>query len=135
MKAATLILLLSILAVPALSQSDPGSDIEATIGRQIEALQADDFETAFTFASPGIQGVFGTSERFGAMVRQGYPMVWRPSEVQFLDLENRGGLLFQKVLVRDAAGAVHVLEYQMVRVGETWRINGVRLLRPTGVGA
>ena len=135
MKAAILTMLLSILALPALSQNDSGSGIEATIGLQIEAFQADDFEMAFTFASPGIQGIFGSSERFGAMVRQGYPMVWRPSEIQFLDLENRAGLLFQKVLVRDSAGAVHVLEYQMVRVGEAWRVNGVMLLGPTGVGA
>ena len=135
MKAVFLSFLLSFLALPALAQGDASSGIEATINRQIEAFQVDDFATAFTFASPSIQGMFGTSERFGAMVRQGYPMVWRPSDVQYLSLENRGGLLFQKVLVRDAAGASHLLEYQMIRVEEAWRINGVVLLRPPGVGA
>ncbi len=90
---------------------------------------------AFTFASPSIQGMFGTSDRFGDMVRRGYPMVWRPSEVQFLDLDNRGGLLFQRVMVRDAEGGVHFLEYQMVQVDGSWRINGVMILRPPDVGA
>ena len=135
MKAVFLSLLLGLLALPALSQSEASSGIEATINRQIEAFQADDFATAFTFASPTIQGMFGTSDRFGAMVRQGYPMVWRPSDVQYLDLENRSGLLFQKVLMRDAAGNLHLLEYQMIRVDGAWRINGVVLLRPPGVGA
>ena len=135
MKAVFLSFLLSVLALPALAQGDASRGIEATINRQIEAFQADDFATAFTFASPSIQGMFGTSERFGAMVRQGYPMVWRPSDVQYLDLENRSGLLFQRVLVRDAAGALHLLEYQMIRVEEAWRINGVVLLRPPDVGA
>ena len=75
MKAVFLSLLLGLLALPALSQSEASSGIEATINRQIEAFQADDFATAFTFASPTIQGMFGTSDRFGAVVRQGYPMV------------------------------------------------------------
>ena len=135
MKAVILTYMLSIFALPALSQGDLDRDVEATIGAQIEALRADDFATAFTFASPGIQGIFGTSERFGAMVQQGYPMVWRPSEVRYLDLESRGGQLFQQVLIRDAAGALHLLEYQMVRVDEAWCVNGVILLQPPGVGA
>ena len=45
------------------------------ISDQIAAFQQDDFETAFTYASPMIKGIFGTPERFGQMVREGYPMV------------------------------------------------------------
>ena len=135
MKAVILSLLMCVLSGPGLAQSDAGRDIEATINRQIEAFQADDFAQAFTFASPNIQGLFGSSERFGQMVRQGYPMVWRPSDVQYLELVARDGRLFQKVLVRDKAGNAHLLEYQMVRVDDAWRINGVVLLRPPGVGA
>ena len=37
-----------------------------------------------------IQGMFGTPARFGLMVRNGYPMVWRPAEVEFLSVEERG---------------------------------------------
>lgn len=109
--------------------------IENTIQGQIDAFLVDDFDTAFTFASPTIQGLFGSSTRFGQMVRNGYPMVWRPSEVQFLELRRQGALLLQKVLVRDANGAPHVLEYNMVQQGETWRIDGVQLLAAPPVGA
>lgn len=135
MKAVILSLLMCVLVGPAVAQSDAGSNIEGTINRQIEAFQADDFARAFTFASPSIQDLFGSSERFRQMVRQGYPMVWRPAMVQYLDLERRSGLMFQRVLVRDLAGTTHLLEYQMVLVGEEWRINGVVLLRQPRVGA
>ena len=104
------------------------SDIRNTIQDQIEAFKADDFDMAFTFASPMIQRFFRTPGNFGQMVRQGYPMVWRPADVRFLDLSAQGGLKFQKVMIRDQAGVFHVLEYQMIKVDGDWQINGVRLL-------
>jgi hypothetical protein len=111
------------------------SAITATIQSQIDAFLADDFETAFTFASPTIKRLFGTSERFGSMVQQGYPMVWRPGAVRYLDLEDRGGALFQKVLITDAQGVPHVLEYQMIKADSGWQINGVRILEAPQIGA
>ena len=111
------------------------SGITDTIQRQLDAFVADDFETAFTFASPAIKGIFGNSDRFGSMVRQGYPMVWRPGTVRYLDLEERGGVPYQKVLITDAQGVPHVLEYQMVATPEGWQINGVRILPAPEVGA
>ena len=103
-------------------------DIEATITAQIDAFRADDFARAFTYASPGIQGIFQTPENFGRMVRGGYPMVWRPDDVQYLELAERGGVLFQNIEITDADGALHILEYQMIEIDGAWRINGVRLL-------
>ena len=113
----------------------PEPGIETTIQSQIDAFLADDFPKAFTFASPNIRMLFGSPERFGAMVRQGYPMVWRPGEVRFLELRDIDGALWQKVLIRDQSGRLHILDYQMVETGDGWRINGVQLLRPPGVGA
>ncbi|MEM8579972.1 MAG: DUF4864 domain-containing protein [Pseudomonadota bacterium] len=131
-----LLLALSIVLAASVAQADEAAapDIQATIGAQLEAFRADDFARAFTYASPMIQSMFGTSERFGVMVRNGYPMVWRPAEVQYLDLEDRGGSLYQNVLIRDMQGGRHVLEYQMIRNQAGWRINGVRLLRDPSIG-
>lgn len=109
--------------------------IEGTIRDQIEAFQADDFAEAFTFASPNIQMLFRDADNFGTMVKNGYPMVWRPDEFRFLELREVAGNLWQKVLVRDAAGTVHILDYQMIQTTEGWRINGVQLLRTPDVGA
>jgi hypothetical protein len=119
----------------ATAQDDPQAAVRAVISAQIEALKVDDFERAFSFASPGIREMFGTSERFGQMVREGYPMVWRPGEVRFSDLDRRDGRTLQRMLVTDGAGALYVLEYEMVRGEDGWRIDGVRILDEEGVGA
>lgn len=104
------------------------SAVEATIGAQIEAFRNDDFERAFTFASPTIRQIFGTPENFGVMVRRGYPMVWRPAEVRFLDLREVDGRLWQRVMITDKVGTVHVLGYEMIQLGDDWKINGVQRL-------
>lgn len=111
------------------------ADIRGVIENQIIAFRADDFGSAFSFASPAIKGVFGTPERFGQMVRQGYPMVHRPDDIRFLGLEERMGRKVQRVMIRDAAGKVHFLDYEMIEAEGGWQINGVRLLPPQGAGA
>ncbi|MES0826354.1 DUF4864 domain-containing protein [Ruegeria sp. SCP11] len=113
------------LASGAFAQSD---EIEANISAQIQAFKADDFTTAFTFASPNIQRLFQTPENFGVMVKRGYPMVWRPADVRFLELREVAGALWQKVMITDGGGRVHILDYQMVPLETGWKINGVQLL-------
>ena len=112
-----------------------GKAIETTIRAQITALQADDFDRAFTYASPTIQQIFRAPEVFGRMVRQGYPMVYRPSAIEFLELASVEGYYWQKVQIRDGQGRYHLMAYQMVQLDGVWRINGVQLLqsRETGV--
>ena len=112
-----------------------GADIQSTIGNQIEAFQADDFETAFDFASPNLQQLFGSSENFRSMVTRGYPMVWKPAEVRYLELAEVGGSFFQKVLIKDQEGIVHILGYRMLETDMGWKINGVQLLSKPDVSA
>jgi hypothetical protein len=69
------------------------------------------------------------------MVRQGYPMVWRPADVRFLELREIQGNLYQRVMIRDAAGRLHLLDYAMGQTDRGWRIRGVQLLRPPEAGA
>ena len=135
MRATLLGTVAAILIAGAGLAQDAQSAITATIQNQIDAFLTDDFETAFTFASPNIKRLFGTSERFGMMVRQGYPMVWRPGAVRYLDLDDKGGILFQKVLITDGQGVPHLLEYQMIETPDGWQINGVQILRAPQVGA
>lgn len=113
----------------------PEPAIEQTIQGQIDAFLVDDFARAFTYASPTIRSIFGDADRFGAMVRNGFPMVWRPDEFRFLELRDIDGQLWQKVIIRDEFGAVHVLDYQMLQTDDGWRINGVQILRTPDVGA
>ena len=109
--------------------------IQSVISDQINAFQSDDFETAFTFASPTIKQLFGSPERFGTMVRTGYPMVWRPSKVEYLSLETVRGALVQQVLITDQNGALHTLAYFMIETGDGWQINGVQILQAPQLGA
>lgn len=108
------------------------AEIRGTITQQFEAFKADDFATAFTFASPSLQGFFQTPENFGRMVTQGYPMVWRPADVAYLELREEGGTYWQKVQITDAKGRVHYLEYRMMQTPEGWRISGVQILDAPG---
>ena len=106
--------------------------IHDVITAQMHAFLAGDVDMAFTYASPDIKRLFGTPQQFGTMVQQGYPMVWHPATWKYLDLESRGGDLWQKVLVRDAEGAFHILEYQMIRLDGVWKINAVRVRKAPG---
>ena len=119
-------------ALPAPAQE---ADIRATITAQIEAFKLDDFSEAFTYASPNIRNIFRSPENFGRMVQQGYPMVWRPAELRYLDLREVAGNLWQRVQITDATGRVHLLDYQMIQIDGDWRINGVQLLRKPDVSA
>ena len=121
----------AFLALPATAQDTP---IEQTIQSQIDAFLADDFATAFSFASPNIKGMFGTAENFGAMVKNGYPMVYRPAEVEMGELREVAGNLWQRVRVVDQAGKAWYLDYMMIETAEGWQINAVQLLPAPDIG-
>lgn len=124
--------LAAALVLPARAQEAP---IRETIRKQLDAFLADDFARAFTFASPNIKSLFGTPENFGAMVRNGYPMVYRPAEVEMGELREIAGNLWQRVRIVDQAGAAWLLDYMMIETPEGWQINAVQLLPAPDVGA
>jgi Domain of unknown function (DUF4864) len=121
----------AFLALPVAAQETP---IQNTIQSQINAFLVDDFATAFSFASPNIKGIFGTAENFGAMVKNGYPMVYRPATVEMGELREVTGNLWQRVRVVDQAGAAWFLDYMMIETPEGWQINAVQLLPAPDVG-
>ncbi len=126
-------LLMSVfLAVTATAQQ---AEIERTITSQLEAFKVDDFEQAFTYATPTLQRLFKTPQNFERMVTQGYPMVWRPAEVTYLELAEQRGALIQKVQIVDAKGFKHLLAYRMIKTDAGWRIGGVQILDSESVTA
>jgi len=118
------VLLMLLAAAPLRAEENAARNV---ISDQIAAFQADELGRAFGFASPFIQDKFQTPETFGRMVREGYPMVWRPSEVTFLEAREIGGKLWQEVFLRDAQGRGWIAEYELVDVDGALRINGVRI--------
>ena len=121
-----------MLALPAAAQEQP---IQSTITAQIEAFRAEDFDRAFTFASPTIHDIFGTSVNFAAMVVTGYPMVVNPATVEMQDLREVGGVLWQRVRITDQKGQAYLLDYQMVEGPDGWLINAVQMQKAADVGA
>lgn len=120
-----------LMVMPVSAQED---QIQSVITKQLQAFQADDFETAFTFASPMIQGIFRDPARFGEMVRNGYPMVWRPADVQFGPMQTDGPRPVQIVYLTDGAGRLFEAQYEMIETEDGWEINGVAI-RPADLGA
>jgi len=124
LKAALIGMVLSASA--AIAQANEA--IETVIGNQLSAFNDRDVTEAFSYASPMIQGIFRDPSNFGAMVENGYPMVWDNTDVTFLGLREEQGVFVQVISLRDKAGTLHRLAYAMVETADGWQINGVQLL-------
>lgn len=131
MRPARLGLLLALAAAPlagraAREVSLPDTQqIRAVIDAQLQAFAADDAKRAFSYASPSIRGQFGTPEVFMRMVREGYPVVYRPASRAFLKPEWAEQMVIQAVQMTDRAGVAWLASYQMQRQPDRrWRING-----------
>lgn len=121
------------LALPAEAQvSEPDrSAIRDVIERQIEAFRRDDGAAAFGYASPSIQGMFGSPDTFMDMVRQGYRPVYRPRAVEFREIVTLQGMPTQKVHVIGPDGRPVTAFYPMSRQADgSWRIEGCYLQAP-----
>ena len=132
-----LVLAAAIAAHAVGAQAQQEGELEGIILQQMDAFMSDDFDTAFTYASPMIQGMFGDPGNFGTMVRNGYPMVWRPADLQFQGQEpgTESGTVVQRLSVRGPDGRYYVCEYTMIPTDGGWKINGVQVLPAPGVGA
>ena len=96
---------------------------------QLDAFAADDAKRAFSYAGPGIREMFGTADRFLAMVKSSYPVVYRPATVAFLVPEPLGDEVIQGVHLTDANGRLWLALYRLQRQGAAgWRIDGCQLV-------
>lgn len=108
--------------------------IEQVITSQLEAFRHDAGDAAFGLASPKIQSMFGTAPNFMAMVRQGYPPVYRPRSFEFEQLVTIDDRIVQRVMIIGPDGAPALALYTMEQEPDgTWRIDGCALLKPDAV--
>jgi hypothetical protein len=112
------------------ASSDDSNEIRSVILEQMEAFRQDDGAAAFAIAAPEIQTKFGDPERFMAIVAAIYPQVYRPQKVTFLDLNNTGDDVVQKVLLIGPNGRLVIALYQMIEINGHWRIKGCALITP-----
>lgn len=107
-----------------------GTAILGVIGAQMEAFRHDDGDKAFSYAAPSIRGIFLTPQKFMAMVRGGYPAVYRPSEVEFLAPRLDPPDILQPVRVTGPDGESVIVLYRMQRQTDgSWKIAGVVIVR------
>ena len=123
-------------SVPARAQPVSDLDVRAArtvVSAQLEAFAKDDAKRAFSYAAPSIRAMFGTPERFLAMVRAGYPVVYRASRVTFLIPLSDEGDLLQGVHLTDGAGTLWLATYRLERQADgSWRIAGCDVQAATG---
>ena len=121
------------LALPAAAQVSPSDQtaIRDVIEGQLEAFRRDDGDAAFGYAAPSIRNMFGSSETFMDMVRQGYRPVYRPRVFEFREIVILHGMVTQKVHVIGPDGRPVTAFYPMTQQPDgSWRIEGCYLQAP-----
>ena len=105
----------------------------AVVQAQLDAFAVDDALAAFALAAPELREMFGNADRFIAMVRAAYPVVYRPASTTFLAPVWVSGVLLQGVQLTDAAGALWLAVYRLQRQPDSsWRISGCDLAPARG---
>jgi len=104
---------------------DEEKKIKSIVNQQLEAFQNDDFEKAYSFASPTIKRMFSSPEVFRKMVIGGYQAVYRPQSIKMGSVEIIKGVTTLKVYLVDPNGEFVTANYLMEKQenGE-WLISG-----------
>jgi hypothetical protein len=103
------------LAAPACAANDVAT-AQGVITSQVEAFGRDDAATAYSYAAPGIQGMFPQPDIFLSMVQRNYGPVYRHKSFEFGEARAADGRIAQRVNIIDADGeaweALYTLEQQ-----------------------
>ena len=111
------------------TSADEGSaaieEVRFTISSQIDAFKENDVKKAYTFAAPNIQAQFPNPDLFGLMVRNGYPIIWRPKSFKFTEFKDLGETCVQRVLFQSYSGSLKSYDYILEKNNNLWKIAGV----------
>ena len=107
-------------------------EVRNTISSQIDAFRQNDIKKAYTFAAPNIQDQFPSPEVFGLMVRNGYPVIWRPKSFKFTKFKDLGNSCIQRVLFQSFDGSLESYDYILEKNDGSWKIAGVLTINSAG---
>ncbi len=131
-----LVLLLFVVHLKvAVFADEGGTAMEAvryTISSQIDAFKQNDVKKAYTFAAPNIQAQFPSPDIFGLMVRNGYPIIWKPKSYKFTTFKDLGNRCIQRVLFQSYNGSLESYDYILEKNGSVWKIAGVLTIKSAG---
>ncbi len=121
--------LIFIVLLNNVTSADEGStaieEVRFTISSQIDAFKENDVKKAYTFAAPNIQAQFPNPDLFGLMVRNGYPIIWRPKSFKFTEFKDLGETCVQRVLFQSYSGSLKSYDYILEKNNNLWKIAGV----------
>ena len=130
------IVLFFIILLRVVVFSDEGrtavEEVRYTISSQIDAFKENDIKKAYTFAAPNIQAQFPNPDIFGLMVRNGYPIIWRPKSFKFTSFKNLGNRFVQRVLFQSFDGSLESFDYILEKNDNLWKIAGVLTIKSAG---
>ena len=105
--------------------TDEENEIKSVVNQQLEAFKNDDFEKAYSFASPTIKKMFSSPEVFRKMVIGGYQAVYRPQSIKIGSVEIIKGVATLKVYLVDPNGEFVTANYLMEQQEDgEWLIGG-----------
>lgn len=130
--AAFIAMYFSMNVASAQSSLTPTPDVQAaaekTIGGQISAFRDRDHIKAFSYAAPGIQKMFGTTDRFITMVKSGFGAIYGARNWSFGRSQTVSGSLYQEVLLTGPQGKDWIALYTLSRQSDgSWRISSVQI--------
>ena len=110
-------------------------DIESTVNAQTSAFSSDDFELAYSFASPSFRSNV-TLEGFVGIIAGSYGPLIESSELIFSDclVDLGSGLALIDVRFLQAGNDVYGLRYLMIETMDGWRVQGASNLELVGEG-
>lgn len=104
---------------------DEENEIKSIVNQQLEAFKNDNFEKAYSFASPTIKKMFSSPEVFRKMVIGGYQAVYRPQSIKIGSVEIIKGVATLKVYLVDPNGEFVTANYLMEQQEDgEWLIGG-----------
>jgi len=105
------------------------ADLYAVVERQLGDLRGGDISRAYEYASREFQARYNL-DQFAAMVQADYPGMTRVSRAEYGEVQTNGHHATMQVYLIGQDGAVMPCVYMMVREGDSWRIDGTRLMQP-----
>lgn len=120
------IVIAGLVSMPA--RADVTSDAQAIIRSQTDAFERGDATTAWSYASPAIQGIFGQADLFMGMVKQSYPPIVRHKSFEFGKTRIDGDSVEQDVRIVDDEGVPWEALYMLAKQPDGgWKITGCTL--------
>jgi hypothetical protein len=106
-------------------ESDVADIVQNVIFSQLTAFKENQLEKAYSFAAPNIKKQFPDYKIFGLMVKNGYPVIWKPKSYKFTKFSTNGSRSIQRVLFYSYDNKLLSYDYLLVKFDTHWKISGV----------